>query len=88
MASRHDSPAFSRPRQSTGFGKNLVPAKTLVPRDIRTDATAKVKEEGYSNLAEWMRDALIGKARGVDALRSLSERRLRSVSEIVPEKDR
>lgn len=85
---RLSNPALSRPRHSTGFGKNLVPAKTLVPGDARERATAAVKVDGYANLSEWLRDVIIAKGSGVEALRSVSERRLRSVAEIVPEKVR
>jgi hypothetical protein len=85
---RRDAPTFSRPRHSTGFGKNLVPAKTLVPGNVRERATAKVKTDGYANLAEWLRDVIIAKAEGIHVLRSVAERRISSVSAIVPKKDR
>lgn len=87
-ARRFFEPAFSRPRYPSGFGKNLVPAKTLVPGDIREECTAKVKSEGFETLAQWQREVLIAKARGVDALRKIYAQRLASVAEIVPEKDR
>lgn len=86
--SRTDQPAFSRPRGSSGFGKNLVVAKTMVPGDVRTEAEANVKADGYERLSEFLRDVVIAKGKGMGALRNVFERRLKAVAEIVPEKDR
>jgi hypothetical protein len=55
---------------------------------VRERATAKVKTDGYANLAEWLRDVIIAKAEGIHVLRSVAERRISSVSAIVPKKDR
>lgn len=85
---RLNFPVFSRPRRATGFGKNLKRASTDVPIEVHRELTAKVKGEGFDTLADWLRDVCIAKAKGVMTLRSVAERRLASVSEIVPEKDR
>lgn len=82
-----ERPLFSRPPGTTGFGKNDVPAKTMVPRDILSDLDAKVKAEGFRDRSEWLRLVVIAKARGIGEVRSLNERRLQSVAEMVPEKD-
>lgn len=81
-------PQFSRPRRATGFGKNLVPAKTMLPPEIRVDLDAKVRSEGFETLADWLRDVCIAKVKCITALRSVADRRLDSVAAIVPEKDR
>lgn len=83
-----DVPMFSRPRRATGFGKNLKRVSTDVPPDIRVDLDARVRQDGFSGIADWLRDVCIAKVKGVNALRSVADRRLLSVSEIVPEKDR
>jgi hypothetical protein len=83
-----DQPAFSRPRRTTGFGKNLKRVSTDVPTEIRTDLDAKVRAEGFETVADWLRDVCIAKVKGISTLRSVSDRRLASVAEIVPEKDR
>lgn len=82
-----DRPVFSRPRASSGFGKNVTPAKTLVTLEARIKAEAAVKAEGYETLAQWLRDVVNAKAYGLEAVRSMHERRLESVARIVPEKD-
>jgi len=86
---RLNEPALSRPAHgvTTRFGKNTVPAKTMLPDEIREEAECAVRKEGFDSLAEWLRWACIAKARGVGALRSLSESKLRSVAAIVPERD-
>lgn len=80
--------AFSRPRMSTGFGKNQARVSTDIPKDVRHDLDGKVREEGYDTVAAWLRDVCIAKTRGIDTLRRVAERRIASVSEIVPERDR
>lgn len=80
-------PQFSRPRRTTGMGKNLVRVSTDVPPKVKYDLNGKVKSEGFANVAEWLRDVCIAKVKGIGTLRSVAERRLASVSEIVPEKD-
>jgi hypothetical protein len=81
-------PAFSRPRRTTGLGKNLARVSTDVPAGVKHDLEGKVRADGYDSTAEWLRDVCIAKARGVNTLRTVAEQRIASVSAIVPEKDR
>ena len=79
---------FSRPRSSTGFGKNQARVSTDIPQDVKFDLDGKVRADGYDTVAEWLRDVCIAKVRGIGALRSVAERRLESVEVIVSEKVR
>lgn len=78
---------FSRPRVASGFGKNVVPAKTLVTSEARSKAEAAVRAEGYDTLAQFLRDVVNAKAFGITAVRSMHERRIAVLAQIVPEKD-